>query len=62
MSEKTSDYGEYIVQTANLLDLSIAPEYLDRVVDNFATIAQIALLVTEFPLSEEIDSASIFEP
>jgi hypothetical protein len=55
-------YQEYIVQTAKLLDLSIAPEYFDGVVNNFATIVRIAALVTEFPLSEEIESASVFEP
>jgi hypothetical protein len=69
MSENTSDYGEYVAQTANLLDLSIAPEYFTNVVNNFATIAQIATLVLEFPLSEQekrlwlvIESASVFEP
>lgn len=56
------DYKEYIIQTAELLDLEIAPENLAIVVNNFSTIAKIASLVTEFPLSQDIESASVFEP
>jgi Asp-tRNA(Asn)/Glu-tRNA(Gln) amidotransferase C subunit len=57
-----NDYEEYIIQTAKLLDLEIAPENLTSVVNNFATIAKIASLVTEFPLSQDLESASVFEP
>jgi Asp-tRNA(Asn)/Glu-tRNA(Gln) amidotransferase C subunit len=57
-----NDYTEYIIQTAKLLDLEIAPENLTSVVNNFATIAKIASLVTEFPLSQDTESASVFEP
>jgi Asp-tRNA(Asn)/Glu-tRNA(Gln) amidotransferase C subunit len=57
-----NDYEEYIIQTAKLLDLEIAPENLTSVVNNFATIAKIASSVAEFPLSQDLESASVFEP
>jgi hypothetical protein len=57
-----NDYTEYIIQTAELLDLEIAPEYLTSVVNNFATIAKIASSVTDFPLSQNIEPAIVFEP
>jgi Asp-tRNA(Asn)/Glu-tRNA(Gln) amidotransferase C subunit len=57
-----NDYKEYIIQTAELIDLEIAPENLTSVANNFATIAKIASLVTEFPISQDIESAIVFEP
>jgi Protein of unknown function (DUF4089) len=56
------NYEQFVIQTAELIDLEIAPENLASVVNNFATMANIASLVTEFPLSQDIESVSVFEP
>jgi hypothetical protein len=62
MSENNTDFVNYVKQAAQLLDLPVAPEYLPGVVDNFTKMAAIAVLVTEFNLSQEIEAAPIFEP
>jgi hypothetical protein len=62
MTEKTLDPAKYVEQTAQLIDLPIPPEYRPGVVENFARIAAIAQLFTEFPLPEEIEPAPVFEP
>jgi len=54
--------AEYVKQTAELLNLNIRPEYLPEVVDNFHKIAEIAVLVTEFNLPENIEPAPKFKP
>lgn len=53
---------EYVEQMSLLLNLQIADDYLDQVVANFQSIQSIAELVNNFPLSEEIEIATIFEP
>lgn len=60
--ENITDPTAYVEQMSQLLDLPIPPESLPGVVKNFATIAAIATLVTDFPLPEEIEAASVFEP
>lgn len=62
MKENQDNAQEYVLKTAQLLDLTIAPEYLPKVVENWLAITKIAALVTEFELSEEIESAAIFQP
>ena len=62
MREKTENWRKYVQQTADLLDLRVTLAYLPEVVDNFARIAAIASLVTEFELPEDIESAPTFEP
>jgi hypothetical protein len=62
MTEKTNPFVDYVEQTAQLLDLPLAPKHRDGVVKNFATIAAIATLVTEFPIPEDIEPAPVFEP
>jgi hypothetical protein len=62
MSEKNVGFTNYVEQTAQLLDLPIAEEYLPEVVDNLTKMAAIAALVTEFNLPEAIEAAPIFEP
>jgi hypothetical protein len=62
MTEKPFELADYVEQTAQLLDLPIAPEYRPGVVENFARIAAIATLVMEFPLPDDIEPAPIFEP
>ncbi|MEH2263719.1 DUF4089 domain-containing protein [Nostoc sp.] len=59
---KEFDVGEYVEQMALLLDLQLRDEYRDGVVANFERIMAIANLVNEFPLTEEIEAAPIFEP
>ena len=53
---------EYVVETAKLLDLTIAPEYLPTVVENWLAIVKIASLVTDFELSEDWETATVFQP
>lgn len=60
--EQTIDPAGYVELVAPLLGLDLDPEYLPGVVKNFATISAIASLVTEFPLPDEVESATIFEP
>ncbi len=45
-----------------LLDLQLSPEHRPSVIENFARIKAIAQLVNEFPLSENIEAAPVFEP
>jgi hypothetical protein len=60
--EKNYNPAEYVEQMSEILDLPIAPEHLPGVIKNFASIAAIAQLVTEFPLPAEIEAAPVFEP
>ncbi|MEL7037194.1 MAG: DUF4089 domain-containing protein [Cyanobacteria bacterium J06592_8] len=53
---------KYIDQTAELIDLKIAPEYREGVISNLEQIAKLAKLVNEFPLTDEIEIAPIFNP
>lgn len=62
MPENSINIAQYVEQTAQLIDLPIAPEYQLSVVENFAKIAAIATLVIEFPLPEDIELAPVFEP
>ncbi len=62
MTKKTENWTPYVEQAAELISLPIAAEYLSDVVDNFKRIAEIASLVTEFELPENIESAPTFEP
>ena len=61
MTEETENWTPYVEQAAELMGLPIAPEYMPDVVDNFERIAEIASLVTEFELPEDIESAPTFE-
>ena len=61
MSDKEENAREYVVMTARLLDLTIAPEYLAKVVENWLAIAQIASLVTKFELPEDMETAVVFQ-
>ena len=61
MKDKFPNISEYVDLTAQLLHLNIASE-ADGVKENFTRIAQIAQLVTEFPLPDEIEAAPVFAP
>ncbi|MEM9540974.1 MAG: DUF4089 domain-containing protein [Cyanobacteria bacterium P01_E01_bin.42] len=62
MKRETVDWVQYVEQASQLLDLPIAPDYLPEVVANLESIAAIAQLVSEFPLPEDIEAVTIFEP
>lgn len=53
---------EYVKQISILLDLAINEKYQDGVIANFERIKSIAELVNNFPLPEEIEIATTFEP
>jgi Protein of unknown function (DUF4089) len=44
------------------MGLTLTPEYLPGVVANFTRLTEVAALVNEFDLSEDIEVAPIFEP
>ena len=62
MSDREENGREYVVKTAKLLDLNIAPEYLPKVVENWLAITKIASLVTKFELPEDMETAVVFQP
>lgn len=62
MSEQQVEVKVYIEQMAKLLDLPIPEECEQGVIDNFIRMQTIAALVTEFPLSDEMETAPIFQP
>ena len=62
MKDTSVEIKQYVEQTAKIINLSIAPESLPGVIDNFNRIAEIADLVNEFNLPENIESASTFKP
>lgn len=47
---------------SQLIDLPIAPEFRPGVIANLARTQQIAKLVMEFPIPDEIEAAPIFLP
>ena len=51
----------YIDAAAKVLDLRIAPEWMPAVRLNMENTLKLARLVQEFPLPDEIESASIYE-
>ncbi|MEH2162883.1 MAG: DUF4089 domain-containing protein [Nostoc sp.] len=62
MKDISFDVGEYVDLMALLLDLQLRDEYRDGVGANFERIMAIANLVNEFPLTEEVEAAPVFEP
>ena len=49
-------------RAAELIDLPLDPEHRPGVIENMEKIAEIAKLVTEFPLPDTIEPAPIFDP
>ncbi len=62
MSEQQVEVKVYVEQMAKLLDLPIPEECEQGVIDNFIRMQAIAVLVTEFSLPDEIETAPIFQP
>lgn len=52
----------FVEQMALIVNLKLRNEYKEGVTANFERIYQIAQLVNEFPLPEEIEAATVFEP
>lgn len=59
---KMDNLSEYVDQTAQLIKLPLNPEYREGVISNLEQIAVLAQLLTEFPLSDTIEIAPIFNP
>ncbi len=62
MEEKKLDVKVYVEQMALLVDLELRDEYKDGVVANFERINNIASVVNEFELPDEVEVAPVFEP
>ncbi len=58
----TPDLENFVDVAAALVGLPLPPAYRPGVVENFERIQAIAQLVTEFPLPEDLEPASTFEP
>ncbi|MER3433956.1 MAG: DUF4089 domain-containing protein [Leptolyngbya sp. ERB_1_1] len=54
--------SEFVEVMSEVVALPIPVEYHENVVANIERIHTIAQLVLEFPLSEEIEAAPVFEP
>jgi hypothetical protein len=52
----------YVDHAAPLMGLVLTPEQREGVIRNLAITFSVAALVMEFPLSDEIDAAPVFEP
>ncbi len=62
MNKNNVNIKEYIEQTSVMIDLPIDPEFMPGVVDNLTRITEIATLVTDFELPENIEAVPIFNP
>ncbi|MEO1510306.1 MAG: DUF4089 domain-containing protein [Cyanobacteria bacterium J06633_23] len=56
------DATAYVQQSAQLLNLSIPPDHMDSMVENFERIQAIAQPVLDFPLPDNLEAAPRFEP
>jgi hypothetical protein len=57
-----NDYGKHVDAAAAVIGLKIDPAHRPGVLANFERIAQLAALVAEFPLDEDIELAPVFQP
>ncbi|MBF2048746.1 MAG: DUF4089 domain-containing protein [Leptolyngbya sp. IPPAS B-1204] len=57
-----SELAQLVDLMAQLLQLPIDPEHRPGVIANLGRTAEIAQLVMEFPLPDEIEAAPLFEP
>ncbi|MBW4600979.1 MAG: DUF4089 domain-containing protein [Calothrix sp. FI2-JRJ7] len=62
MEDKKLDVKVYVEQMALLVDLQLHDEYKDGVVANFERINNIAKVLNEFELPEDVEAAPVFEP
>ncbi|KAF3888760.1 MULTISPECIES: DUF4089 domain-containing protein [Nostocales] len=62
MEGKDFEVEAYVDLMVSLLDLKLKDEYRDGVVDNFERIMAIAQVVNEFPLPDELEASTEFQP
>jgi hypothetical protein len=62
MKIRETDIENYVDLAAAAVDLPIAPDHRSGVVVNFRRTAEIARLVTEFPIPDAIEAAPVFRP
>ena len=62
MEDKKLDVKVYVEQMALLVDLQLHDQYKDGVVANFERINNIAKVLNEFELPEDVEAAPVFEP
>jgi hypothetical protein len=52
----------YVDHAAQLMGLSIAPDYRPGVIENMETLMAIAQMIHEFPLAPDVEAAPVFMP
>jgi len=62
MPDSTFDAAEHVDHMAAVLGLAIDPEHRPGVVANMARTYEIARLITEFPLPDDVELAPTFHP
>lgn len=62
MAEQSFDARAYVEAAAQLVGLSFDPAYLPGVILNVERIAQMAGLVMDFPLPDDVEPAPVFTP
>ena len=62
MSDPTPDLATLVDLTAQLIGLELDPEHRPGVIANLERTAAIAKLVMEFPLPDQVESATTFQP
>jgi hypothetical protein len=60
--DNDENYEAYVDAAAAVAGLAIDPAHRPGVLANFERIAQIAALVMEFPLDEQVEAAPVFQP
>ena len=62
MTTPPDDIADYVDRAAAAVGFKISPEHRPGVIVNFERTAEIARLVTEFAIPDDIESAAIFRP
>ncbi|GEO41396.1 hypothetical protein GGE65_005532 [Skermanella aerolata] len=62
MPDSTFDAVKHVEHMAAVLGLAVDPVYMPGIVGNMARTAEIARLVTDFPLSDDTEIAPTFHP
>jgi hypothetical protein len=62
MPDSTFDAVKHVEHMAAVLGLAIDPAYMPGIVGNMARTAEIARLVTDFPLPDDTEIAPSFHP
>ncbi|BDA68025.1 unknown protein [Rivularia sp. IAM M-261] len=60
--EERLEMRVFVEQMALLVDLKLRDEYRDGVITNFERICNVARVVLEFELPEDVEAAPVFEP